>query len=202
MEAAKKHMGDDMSIPLGVSVGGVSVPAGNQIEYDELFRRADRALYSVKNAGKHGCKLYEEIMAMVGDDSNISGISELKAILGERGKSDKPYRVERERMQDIYRLLVRYGDNEILNSALVHFTILGPEGAQVTPEIMELFLDTLMENLRNVDVYGNDSGNRVIVLLSDVSQEIAGKIADRMINKWNENPKNGGFKVTYEKEML
>ena len=202
MEAAKKHMGDDMSIPLGVSVGGVSVPVGSQTEYDELFRRADRALYSVKNAGKHGCRLYEEIVAIVGDESNISGISELKAILGERGKSDKPYRVERERMQDIYRLLVRYGDNEILNSALVHFTILGPEGAQVTPEIMELFLDTLMENLRNVDVYGNDSGNRVIVLLSDVSREIAGKIADRMINKWNENPKNEGFKVTYEKEML
>ena len=46
------------------------------------------------------------------------------------------------------------------------------------------------------------SANKVIVLISDVNQEIAGKIADRMINKWNDNPQNGGYKVTYEKEML
>ena len=196
-------MGEDMNIPLGVSVGAVMVPEGTTEEYEELFRKADRALYSVKNGGKHDCKLYEEIMAQAeGDGTNVSGIAELKAILGERGKSDKPYRIERERMQDIYRLLVRFGDNDVVNSSLVHFTLAHDEDKQVTPDAMENFLNTLKDNLRNVDVYGNDSNNKVIVLLADVDQEIADKIAERMIKKWNEHPKNGGYSVTYEKEML
>jgi energy-coupling factor transport system substrate-specific component len=72
----------------------------------------------------------------------------------------------------------------------------------VTPEIMELFLNTLKENLRNVDVYGNDSGNRVIVLLTDVDLNTAVKIADRIINKWNAQPKSEGYVITYEKETL
>jgi energy-coupling factor transport system substrate-specific component len=203
LKRAKKHMGDDMSIPLGVSVGAVTVPAGEDTEYEVLFRKADRALYSVKNSGKHDCRLYEEIVANVdSDDANITGITELRAILGERGKSDKPYRVERERMQDIYRLLVRFGDNDVVNSSLVHFTITGNGEEQVTPEIMELFLNTLKENLRNVDVYGNDSGNRVIVLLTDVDLNTAVKIADRIINKWNTQPKSEGYEITYEKEIL
>ena len=203
VKSAKRHMGEDMNIPLGVSVGAVTVLAGEEAEFDALFRKADRALYSVKNAGKHDCRLYEEIVAMVdSDDANISGILELKAILGERGKSDKPYRVERERMQDIYRLLVRLGDNDVVNSSLVHFTISEEGDEQVTPEIMEHFLDLLKENLRNVDVYGNDTGSRVIVLLTDVDLKTAGKIADRIVNKWNEQPKCSGYIVTYEKEIL
>ena len=203
LKRAKKHMGDDMSIPLGVSVGAVTVPAGEKTEYEELFRKADRALYSVKNSGKHSCRFYEEIVANVdSDEANITGITELRAILGERGKSDKPYRVERDRMKDIYRLLVRFGDNDVVNSSLVHFTITGNGEDQVTSEIMESFLNMLKENLRNVDVYGNDSGNRVIVLLTDVDLNTAGKIADRIINKWNTQPKSEGYEITYEKEIL
>ena len=203
VKSAKRHMGEDVNIPLGVSVGAVTVLAGEEAEFDALFRKADRALYSVKNAGKHDCRLYEEIVAMVdSDEANISGISELKAILGERGKSDKPYRVERERMQDIYRLLVRFGDNDVVNSSLVHFTISEEGDEQVTPEIMEHFLDLLKENLRNVDVYGNDTGSRVIVLLTDVDLKTAGRIADRIVNRWNEQPKSSGYIVTYEKEIL
>ncbi len=201
--SSRKFLGPDHNIPLGISIGAVQVSKNNKEEFDELFRRADRALYTVKNSGKHDCKLYEEIVAQVaGDGVNISGISELKTILGERGKSDNAYRVERERMQDIYRILVRLGDNNMMDSSLVHFTISGDTENSVSADVMERFLDVLKENLRNVDVYGSDSSSRVIAILTGVEHDEAGNIADRIIQKWAQNPKNSGYKVTYEKEML
>ncbi len=204
VKAANKHMGDDMNIPLGVSIGAVTVSDKNTEKIEELFRRADRALYMVKNAGKHDCKLYDEIVSEVEGDDNlgISGITELKAILAERGKPESAYRVEKERIQDVYRVLARLGDSEIIRSSLVHFTISGCEDKVVTTDIMESFLDILKRNLRSVDVYGSDSNNRAIAIITDADHDTAIRIADRIIEKWKENPKSEGYTLTYEKEKL
>ena len=56
---ARNMMGEDMSIPLGSSIGAVFVPEQGT-EFNELFRLADRALYTIKNNGKHGYSLFME----------------------------------------------------------------------------------------------------------------------------------------------
>ena len=54
-KSAKQLMGDDVSIPLGASVGGIFVPRyGN--DYNSLIKLADKSLYIVKKNGKHGYK--------------------------------------------------------------------------------------------------------------------------------------------------
>ncbi|MBR2086616.1 MAG: diguanylate cyclase, partial [Oscillospiraceae bacterium] len=57
VDYAHELMGEAMSIPLGVSVGAVYVP-DSPCDYDELFNSADKALYSVKQSGKHGHAVY------------------------------------------------------------------------------------------------------------------------------------------------
>ena len=62
MDAAFDVLGRDMHIPLGVSVGVALVPEMGT-DYKELFRLADKALYNVKQSGKHNYSIYSEFMA-------------------------------------------------------------------------------------------------------------------------------------------
>ena len=58
-EAAKKLMGEDMTIPLGASIGCVLVPQAGT-DFVELYKKADKALYIVKQNGKHGYNIFNE----------------------------------------------------------------------------------------------------------------------------------------------
>lgn len=202
---AKKILGNDMNIPLGVSVGAVKVTADRGKSYEELFKKADKALYVVKNSGKHDYVVYDPVLFMTEEESdraNISGIAEIRTILGERNKTKKPYKVENERLQDIYRLLVRLGDSSVINSVMIHFAVMGNENRKVTAEVMEIFLEILEESLRSTDVYGYDNHNTAIVIITNTDPDDAEVIIKRINERWNEHPKTQGYSVTYEKEML
>ena len=200
---AYKDLGENMNIPLGISIGAVKVESGAETDYDNLFKKADKALYIVKNSGKHSYVLYDDEL-FVGEDSekaNVTGIAEVRTILGERNKTKTPYQVENGRLQDIYRLLVRLGDSSVINSVMIHFTISGEDGREISVDIMEIFREILTDSLRSTDVYGLDN-NTALVIITDTDDDDAGIIIERIENKWKEHPNTEGYSVTYEKEML
>ncbi|MBR2733470.1 MAG: diguanylate cyclase, partial [Selenomonadaceae bacterium] len=88
---AKNLMGSDMQIPLGVSVGAVFIPdEGN--DFPTLYKKADAALYDVKQHGKHGLAVFGEH-----HKTNISAagkISQIRMILGERTQEPGAYVVD------------------------------------------------------------------------------------------------------------
>ena len=200
---AKRNLGENMNIPLGVSIGAVKVEADNTEDYDTLFKKADKALYIVKNSGKHSYILYDEEL-FVGDDSaraNATGIAEVRTILGERNRSKKPYKVENTKLREIYRLLVRLGDNSVINSVLIHFTVTADEGKEITLETMEAFEKIISESLRCTDVFTIDNST-ALVIITDTDQDDAKIIIERIEERCKEHPLLKGFSLTYEKEML
>lgn len=56
---AKRILGEDITLPIGASMGIVQLH-GQGEEYDEALHRTSRALYQVKNSGRHGYSVYEE----------------------------------------------------------------------------------------------------------------------------------------------
>ena len=203
MRAARRDLGQDMTIPLGISVGAVKVNAGDGEVYDELFKKADKALYIVKNSGKHGYVIYDEglFSAEEAGGVNSGGIAEVRTILGERNKTNKPYRVENDRLKDIYRLLVRLGDSSVMNSVMIHFTLKGSEENKVTSEVLESLLEVLKESLRSTDVYGRESKS-ALVIITGVAPSDADIIIERIAEKWRLDPRGSDFELTYEKETL
>ncbi len=202
---AKVILGEDMNIPLGVSVGAVKVDASMTEDYETLFKKADKALYVVKNSGKHDYVIYDENLFMTSDASgraNVSGIAEIRKILGERNRTKKPYRVENNRLQEIYRLLERLGDSSVINSVMIDFIVNSSGEKKVNTEIMDVLIQILDESLRSTDVYGYDNNNTIIVIITDSDQADADVIINRIESKWNEHPATEGYSVTYEKEML
>ena len=81
-KTAKKAVEDKVGITDKKKAEAAWAKVPKKVETDKdkaAFRRADRALYSVKNSGKHGCKLYEEIVAMAGNDQIASRIRKFLA---------------------------------------------------------------------------------------------------------------------------
>ena len=93
VEAAKRLMGEDMNIPLGASIGCTFVPMSGT-DFAELYQKADKALYGVKQNGKHGYGIFSE-----GDEENkesteLANIEQVEMILDERGVDNGAYRIQ------------------------------------------------------------------------------------------------------------
>ena len=98
---AKNLMGENMNIPLGVSIGAVFVPQFGT-NFSDLFKKADKALYTVKQNGKHGYSIYSE--EKMPEPAEIS--SDISQILGERNINGA-YILDFETFKIIYRFAVR-----------------------------------------------------------------------------------------------
>ena len=105
IEAAKKLMGEDMNIPLGASIGCVLVPQAGT-DFAELYKKADKALYIVKQNGKHGYNIFSEDAPEENVETVVT-LSQIEMILSERNKEPGAYILPFGSFRNIYRFLKR-----------------------------------------------------------------------------------------------
>ena len=171
--AAKNLLGNEMQIPLGVSVGAVFVPdAGNN--FQELYEKADVALYEVKQHGKHGLSVFGE-KNHAEKSSAVEGISQMRMILGERNVEAGAYFVEFEEFKKIYRLLARMAENYKKGLVLMQFTLSEKIFA-------EEFKEILIRSLRRSDCV-TQSGKKFLVLLSEATELEADSMKNRIFSR-------------------
>ena len=183
--AAKKFMGSDMQIPLGTSIGAVFVPdEGN--DFQKLCKKADSALYDVKNHGKHGISIFGEHHHE--KKLSVEGISQMRMILGERNIKSGAYFVDFETFKKIYRLLVRMVDNYKKGLTLMQFTL-------PTEKNCVEFKEILIHSLRKSDCV-TQSGNKFLVLLMEASEVESDIVMHRIFSR----VKN--FSVEFEREEI
>lgn len=171
--AAKNLLGNEMQIPLGVSVGAVFVPdAGNN--FQELYEKADAALYEVKHHGKHGLSVFGE-KNHAEKSSSVEGISQMRMILGERNVEAGAYFVEFEAFKKIYRLLARMAENYKKGLVLMQFTL-------AEENFVEEFKEVLIRSLRRSDCVTR-SGKKFLVLLLEATELEAEGVRNRIFSR-------------------
>ena len=203
LKAAKELMGEDMNIPLGASIGCVFVPAGGT-DFDELYKKADKALYTVKQNGKHGYNIFSEEQDSrdTASDDNNADISHIEMILGERNQGEGALQLPFEGFRAVYRYLRRtlkiYG-----KPACILLLALNRYGnPTVTPaEADEQFLSTLRSTLRRGDVI-TQNGKNFIVLLSSIEMEHITAVSDRIQQNWEKTPAGSCYLFSYEWTMM
>ncbi|WP_026657967.1 diguanylate cyclase domain-containing protein [Butyrivibrio sp. AC2005] len=195
-------MGKDMNIPTGVSIGAVAtVDEGG--DYADLFRKADKALYNVKQNGKHGYFMFRTSGVGVGDEVNVSGVAGIKMILEERGGVHKgAYLVDFEKLQMVYRLFVRIAKRTIVNIWIVQFILSREDGGEVEKEVMDNFLEVLSVNLRSNDVMAQNGKNQVILILTAIQADDGSTPINRILEQWNNMEGHEGYLLTYETEGM
>ena len=199
LEMARELMGKDMNIPLGVSVGAALAPDEGK-EFQELFQKADKALYQVKQSGRHNFALYHSggTGKSAGTAQSNAGIDVLQTILEERNRGRGAYVLGSDAFQAVYRFVVRSIENYRRRAMLILFTLAPGEGGESAPE---RFGEILSGCLRRSDVYCHTGTRQYAVLLSEMDETGETVVLTRILDLWQEQD-GGKTAVTHESRIL
>ena len=202
-EEAEKLMGKDHGIPLGISIGVVMIPARGR-DFDMLFSMADKALYFVKQNGKHGYKVYEEESENeeIKDEDPEVRLERIIKIVEERYDRGGALILGSDSFALIYRFVMRsckkYGES----AALLMFDLSMDEHLSNIKrlELSADFSEVLVHTLEMSDVIMQSGLTGFYVLLTDRSKKVAKEKVNKVINAWNEtdNAKKAIIKHTYK----
>lgn len=197
---AREFLGEDMNIPLGASVGAVSCPDEGR-DFLTLYKKADEALYSIKQNGKHGCAFYWESRRPQ-SEVKVTGSSNAMMILNERKQSNEAMVLPFEQFRMIFQLLMRLNRNYSIRSTFLLFTIVVKDGMQEVAEMVDDFCKLATGSLRSSDVITKSSTNQCMALVLYVDAHYGEKVASRVIKNWHLNGKGNGCHVEYEIEQI
>ena len=200
--SAKEMMGEDMSIPLGTSVGAIMVPKhGN--DYTSLLKLADKSLYVVKKNGKHGYALYSSDLFEEEDDSAVMDINTISEIMGERNIPNVAMQLDMEAFSYVFRYTTRYFVRNNINSCKVLFTLDQVEGSdpKAYKNCCDEFGNYIREALRKSDVLTRSRFNQYFVLLTDLREEFIEKVIEQIVDNWK-NIENDSDDAKFDKSSV
>ena len=202
-EAAKRLMGEDMNIPLGASIGCVLVP-NSGTNFVELYKMADKALYTVKQNGKHGYSIFSED-APEEEVETVVTLAQIEMILGERNKERGAYVLPVESFRIVYRFLkrTRGGYGKTICILLFSLKRKGDDEKISLKDASEQFLDCLHETLRRGDVITKNGRNQFIALLTntDGHHDVTGAVG-RLAEAWSKFDASKNFYFSHEWEVM
>ncbi|MCR4597373.1 MAG: response regulator [Lachnospiraceae bacterium] len=199
--AARQLMGEDMRIPLGASIGAVSVPQQGT-DYDDLFSMADKTLYLVKDRGKHGYAMYrdetEDLLSGGVRDMDLKTVSKL---LEERSIPQSVMWMGREAFSNVYRYMMRYLERYDVYAYKVLFTLHFTDddiSINLRDRVIEALRDVIKVSLRNSDIMVQISSEQFFLLLPELSPEHVDRVIGRMVNAWYKNELSANTELKYE----
>ena len=199
VEGAKEYMNGSTDIPIGASIGAVYGP-GQGTSFSELEKKADKALYSVKEHGKHGYSMYGTGSEEDSDDINLKNLS---MILSERNISNSALKLDKDSFINVYRFVMRYIMRYHRDACKLLFT-LSPkteEPGEEFDESCQKFGEHTSNLLRKSDLLMQYKKNQFFIFLTDIKEEAIAQVVGNVIRTWRE--KNGDdMVITYEIEFL
>lgn len=175
-----------------VSIGIMTKYVGqNDIDYDTLYDKADKALYHVKNNGKDDYHMYSymsEDSVMTEQSIKQMNLKHLMRQIAERKYRQGAYAVEYDRFSYIYQFIMRNIERSRQHVQIILFTLVIPEDEKKTLVQIEdslMLLETsIVRSLRRGDVTTRLGPTQQIVILMDANYDNGRMVADRIMNKY------------------
>ncbi|MBP5262721.1 MAG: diguanylate cyclase [Clostridiales bacterium] len=206
VSAAKEMFGEDMSIPLGVSIGGVYVPEEGT-DFAELFAKADKALYYVKQNGKHG---YSVFGSKIGKEtievrSSEEDLKQLTMIMEERNTANCAFWLGQDAFSFVYRYMIRYIQSYHGFAYKVLFTI-NPVSSDHDPaafaSVTQQFGERLNMSLRKSDIMMQTKPNQFFLILAEIDDKYIRGVIDRALDQWKEIDDSNIADLNYAMELI
>lgn len=207
-DACVKILGEEMNIPIGVSIGAVFVP-DHGTDYASLFKMGDKALYYVKRNGKHGARLYQEGQESEVQEENINAaynLQYLSKIMEERNESNCALFVGQETFTQIYRFMLRFIKSYDGKAYKVLFSISPKDEADLNngkfEKMTEEFGECMKTTLRKSDLMMQSKSNQFFLLLPEVNDLQIDRVIGRILDQWEKLNHSGEIDILYEMEMV
>ena len=201
MKKAYELMGEDMEIPLGASIGAMFV-SSKGADFVDVFKSADKALYKVKQNGKHGYKIFSET-DIEDDESQLMNLRSLSMILAERNISNTALQLEKDSFIHVYRFVMRYIMRYHRNACKLLLT-LSPVGEQTKAEFEEncdRFCSHTKETLRKSDLLMQYKKNQLFIFLTDIKEEAISQVVGNIMRTWSKHNADV-LSISYETEFM
>ncbi len=207
IESAREILGEDMSIPLGVSIGGVFVPEEGT-DFTEVFTKADKALYYVKQNGKHGYSIFggrvtREVIEV--KRSAEEDLRQLSMIMEERNTGNCAFRLGQDAFSYVYKYMIRYIQSYHGVAYKILFTI-NPKDSMVDEalfaSVTQQFGERLNRSLRKSDIMMQTNSNQFFLLLPELDDRYVKTVVDRLKNEWNKIELSGIADLSYATEII
>ena len=179
---AKELLGEDMTVPLGCSVGAVFIPQCGH-EYNEIKKKADKALYYVKQNGKHGISIVNEqdtSLEQSLSDLDTNHLAGVRQSLAERNALPGPLEVGFDTLPPVYRYLARYYDHASTVGGIILFRLEG----EFTDEDSEAFWELLQKSLRREDLISQPNKGVFLTILADTQFEDSEVVVSKIFHAW------------------
>ena len=200
LERAKEILGEDMTIPLGVSVGASIVP-DDGVDFNEVFNLADQALYTVKHNGKHSFAFSDEDE----DDHFLQeeDLQSLNMIFEERNVTNGAYYIGRDAFTQVYRFFLRYVRTYKESAYTLLITLEPNKGVGGSFSVLsDSFGDVVGKSLRKSDIMVRIRQSQYLLLLPHVTPEHFDDLLERLLRRWKKNKDADLLSIRYESSHI
>ena len=194
----------DQQSSLSVSIG-IAIAPYDGTDFATLYNKADKALYHVKENGRHSYHFYSDMSAPIQKSSQSTHIDleYLRRFLVEQDSNPSgAYQVEYEIFKKIYRFLARAQRRSRQPILMLLLTITGYDGelpeSDVLDEALVHLKSAVTTAIRSGDIATNYSSSQFIAILVDSTQSNGYLIAERIRKLFYDSIGDLKVKLTYD----
>lgn len=167
---------------------GISISGTDGREFEELYQRADKALYHVKQNENIRYGFYEGAGLVRTVEQTRYDLETIVDIIQNREKRQGLFQVDYEEFPQIYDLMQHMSNRSKQKTQLLLFTLFSQDGSEIKLERMEVAMQcmeqAICKSLRGVDVGARYSSSQFLVVLMGTEKENIRVVTDRIVQNY------------------
>lgn len=181
---------------------GISISDADGREFSELYQRADKALYHVKQNKDLHYGFYEGTNMVRSPEQSKSDLQRVIDIIQNRDEYQGVFQVEYDEFAHIYDFVQHMSNRSKQKTQLLLFTLFFQEGSKIKLERMEIAMQcmeqAICKSLRGVDVGTRYSSSQFLVVLMGTEKENIRVVTDRIVQNYFKLYGGKDITLTYE----
>ncbi|MCX4340201.1 MAG: diguanylate cyclase [Lachnospiraceae bacterium] len=182
----------DSELSMGISISGT-----DGREFDELYRRADKALYLVKQRSGMRYGFYQKTGVLRTPEQSQNDLVKIMDAIKTHDSYHGVFQVDYTEFTHVYDFVTHMSERDKKETQLLLFTLFSSNGSEVKLERMETAMQcmeqAICKSLRGVDVGARYSSSQFLVVLLGTERENVRLVTDRIVQNY--------FKLYGEKDI-
>ena len=184
-----------------ISIGIAQSPEDGT-QFIDLYSRADKALYYVKQNGKNSYHFFSDRLQAVTESSGKTvDLKYLQDLMSRADKGVGAYLLDFESFHHVYNFIRRFVERSNRDVQTVLFTVTetgtsGPDATE-TEYALEVLEKAIYTSLRRSDVSTRYSSKQLIVILMDANSESGDMVAERILENFQKLYNSHKVRIDY-----
>lgn len=195
----REYLDKDETITLSV---GVSLSTVSGRDYSKLYIDADKALYHVKQNGKNGFYIYNDIRKETAKYMTKQDLNNLVKIIQEEYSYTGAFKIEYKEFEKVYEFVRNIGQRNAQTIQLILFTVKPDDEKHFSINdrinVMQYVEDAIIETVRKVDITTRYSSTQQLVMFMNLNEESIKGVIDRIMTEFYRMYDKNNVVLTYD----